>query len=49
MAVGPWDEAKTSEFVGALAKQEPILGTLANLYNRLLLGEILLIATLTEL
>ena len=48
LAVGPWGEAKTSEFVGALAKQEPILGTLANLYNRLLLGEILLIATLTD-
>ena len=48
LAVGPWGEAKTSEFVGALAKQEPILGTLANLYNRLLLGEILLISTLTD-
>lgn len=48
LAVGPWGEAKTSEFVGALAKQEPILGTLANLYNRLLVGEILLISTLTD-
>ncbi|MGH7853076.1 MAG: ABC transporter substrate-binding protein [Candidatus Binatia bacterium] len=48
LAVGPWGEAKTAEFVGALAKQEPILGTLANLYNRLLVGEILLISTLTD-
>ena len=48
LAVGPWGEAKTSEFVGALAKQDPILGTLANLYNRLLVGEILLISTLTD-
>jgi iron(III) transport system substrate-binding protein len=48
LAVGPWGEAKTSEFVGALAKQEPILGTLANLYNRLLVGEVLLISTLTD-
>ena len=48
LAVGPWGEAKTAEFVGALAKQEPILGTLANLYNRLLVGEVLLIATLTD-
>jgi iron(III) transport system substrate-binding protein len=48
LAVGPWGEGKTTEFVGALAKQEPILGTMANLYNRLLVGEILLIATLTD-
>lgn len=48
LAVGPWGEGKTAEFVGAIAKQEPILGTLANLYNRLLVGEILLITTLTD-
>jgi iron(III) transport system substrate-binding protein len=48
LAVGPWGEAKTTEFVSALSKQEPILGTLANLYNRLLVGEILLITTLTD-
>ena len=48
LAVGPWGEAKTTEFVGAISKQEPILGTMANLYNRLLVGEILLIATLTD-
>jgi iron(III) transport system substrate-binding protein len=48
LAVGPWGEAKTTEFVSALAKQEPILGTLANLYTRLQVGEILLAATLTD-
>jgi ABC-type Fe3+ transport system substrate-binding protein len=48
LAVGPWGESKTTEFVSAISKQDPILGTLANLYNRLLLGEILLIATLTD-
>jgi iron(III) transport system substrate-binding protein len=48
LAVGPWGESKTTEFVNAISKQEPILGTLANLYNRLLVGEILLIATLTD-
>ena len=48
LAVGPWGESKASEFVRALAKQEPILGTLANLYTRLQVGEILLAATLTD-
>jgi iron(III) transport system substrate-binding protein len=48
LAVGPWGEAKATEFVGGLAKQEPILGTLANLYTRLQVGEILLAATLTD-
>jgi iron(III) transport system substrate-binding protein len=48
LAVGPWGENKASEFVRALAKQEPILGTLANLYTRLQVGEILLAATLTD-
>jgi iron(III) transport system substrate-binding protein len=48
LAVGPWGEAKTTEFVTALSKQQPILGTLANLYTRLQVGEISLIATLTD-
>jgi len=48
LAVGPWGESKASEFVRAIAKQEPILGTLANLYTRLQVGEILLAATLTD-
>jgi iron(III) transport system substrate-binding protein len=48
LAVGPWGESKTLDFVQGIAKQEPILGSLANLYNRLQLGEILLITTLTD-
>jgi len=48
LAVGPWGEAKTLEFVTVLSKQEPILGTLANLYSRLQVGEILLVTTLTD-
>jgi iron(III) transport system substrate-binding protein len=48
LAVGPWGEKKTLEFVRALAKQEPILGTMANLYNRLQVGEILIASTLTD-
>lgn len=48
LAVGPWGEAKTTEFVNAITKQEPILGTLANLYTRLQVGEILLAVTLTD-
>lgn len=48
MAVGPWGEKKTLEYVQAIAKQQPILGTLANLYTRLQLGEILIAVTLTD-
>ncbi len=48
LAVGPWGESKTTEFVSAIAKQGPILGTLANLYTRLQVGEILLALTLTD-
>ena len=48
LAVGPWGEAKTLEFVNAISKQDPLLGTLANLYSRLQVGEILLAVTLTD-
>jgi iron(III) transport system substrate-binding protein len=48
LAVGPWGENKTTEFVRAIANQDPILGTLANLYSRLQVGEILLAVTLTD-
>ncbi len=48
LAVGPWGEATASEFVRAIAKQDPILGTLANLYTRLQVGEILLAVTLVD-
>ncbi len=48
LAVGPWGESKTLDFVQGIAKQEPILGSLANLYSRLQIGEILLMTTLTD-
>lgn len=48
LAVGPWGEKKTLEFVQGIANQKPILGTLANLYTRLQVGEILLAVTLTD-
>jgi iron(III) transport system substrate-binding protein len=48
LAVGPWGEKKTLEFVKALANQEPILGTLANLYTRVQVGEVLIVTTLTD-
>jgi len=48
LAVGPWGENRTLEFVKAIAKQDPILGTLANLYTRLQVGEILVVVTLVD-
>lgn len=48
LAVGPWGEQKTTEYVKALAKQDLILGTLGALYTRLQTGEILAMATLTD-
>jgi ABC-type Fe3+ transport system substrate-binding protein len=48
LAVGLWGEAKASEFVRAVAKQDPILGSLANLYTRLQIGEILLAVTFVD-
>ena len=48
LAFGPWGEKKTTEFVRALAKQEPSLGNMATLVNRLLLGEILVIGTVSD-
>lgn len=43
-----WGEAKTTEFIKALAKQQPFLGELGTLYSRLQLGEILIAVTLTD-
>src|SRR6516165_4783844 len=43
-----WGEEKTTNFVKALAKQEPSLGRLGEIYNRLQLGEILVAVTLTD-
>jgi iron(III) transport system substrate-binding protein len=48
LAVGPWGEGKTTEFVQGIAKQDPLLGSLANLYTRLQVGEILLAVTMTD-
>ncbi len=48
LAAGPWGEAKTGEYVRALAKQELILGILGNLYTRLQTGEILVMVTITD-
>ncbi len=48
LAAGAWGEKKTTEFVKALAKQDLVLGTMGSLYGRLLTGEILGIATLTD-
>jgi len=48
LAVGAWGEEKTTQFVKNIANQEPVLGRLAELYNRLLLGEISLAVTLTD-
>ncbi len=48
LAVGAWGEEKTAKFVNDIASQEPVLGRLAELYNRLLLGEISIAVTLTD-
>ncbi len=43
-----WGEKKTTEYVKALAKQQPSLGRLGDIYTRLQLGEILVAITLTD-
>jgi ABC-type Fe3+ transport system substrate-binding protein len=43
-----WGEEKTTQFVKALTKQELILGRLGEIYNRLLLGEISIAASLSN-
>jgi ABC-type Fe3+ transport system substrate-binding protein len=43
-----WGEKKTTEYVKALAKQQPSLGRLGDTYTRLQLGEILVAVTLTD-
>lgn len=48
LATGPWGEEKTTRFVKGLAKQGVSLGRLGEVYNRLLLGEILVAITLTD-
>ncbi len=43
-----WGEAKTTEYVKALARQQPYLGELGTLYSRLQLGEIQVAITMTD-
>ena len=43
-----WGEKKMTEYVKALARQEPYLGELGTLYSRLQLGEILIAITMTD-
>jgi ABC-type Fe3+ transport system substrate-binding protein len=43
-----WGEGKTTEYVKALAAQQPILGPLGTIYCRLQLGEVLVAITLTD-
>ena len=45
---GPWGEEKTTNFVKALTKQDLILGRLGEIYNRLLLGEIVIAASVSD-
>ena len=48
LAAGPWGEEKTTHFVKELTKQELILGRLGEIYNRLLLGEIVVAVSLSD-
>lgn len=48
LAFGPWGKAKTTRFVKALAAQKPMLGRLGEMYSKLITGEILISATLTD-
>ena len=43
-----WGEKKTTEYVQALAKQQPFLGELGAIYTRLQLGETLIAITMTD-
>lgn len=48
LAVGAWGEEKTTDFVKSLTKQDLILGRLGEIYNRLLLGEIVIAVSLSD-
>lgn len=48
LAAGPWGEEKTTNFVKALTKQDLILGRLGEIYNRLLLGEIVIAVSMSD-
>ena len=45
LAVGAWGEEKATNFVKALAKQNPILGQIGQIQSRMLLGEVLVAAS----
>ncbi|MGE5217357.1 MAG: ABC transporter substrate-binding protein [Chloroflexota bacterium] len=46
LAAGPWGEEKTTDFVKKLAAQKPILGRAGEMAQRLIIGEVLLSATM---
>lgn len=48
LAAGPWGEEKTTDYVKALAQQNPVVGQLGPTYTRLQLGEILVAFSLTD-
>ncbi|MBI2090909.1 MAG: extracellular solute-binding protein [Deltaproteobacteria bacterium] len=48
LAAGPWGEEKTTQFVKRLAALEPFIGTPAQMYTRLQLGEILLVSNIQD-
>lgn len=48
LAAGPWGEEKTTDFVKKLAAQKPILGRAGEMAQRLILGEVLLTATMQD-
>jgi iron(III) transport system substrate-binding protein len=48
LAAGPWGEEKTIDFVKKLAAQQPILSRAGEMAQRLILGEVLISATLQD-
>lgn len=48
LAAGPWGEEKTTDFVKKLSAQKPILGRAGEMAQRLVLGEVLISATLQD-
>lgn len=46
LAAGPWGEEKATQFIKRLAVLQPFIGTPAQMYTRLQLGEILLVSNI---
>lgn len=46
LAAGPWGEEKTTAFVTKLSKLEPTLGRPAQMFSRLQIGEVMVVASL---